>query len=169
MRQTLAIRKYGWRAMVASVLCVTAACAGGGSAASSTTSSTPSSDSMMHHATLDVRDSRFGQIVVDGDGRALYLFTADKTSDSTCYDACAKAWPPFLGDKTATPAAMHAANAALIGTTTRRDGTVQVTYGGHPLYYYQGETAGEIKCQGVANFGGTWYVVDATGSAVTKT
>jgi len=64
---------------------------------------------------------------------------------------------------------MHAVNAALIGTTTRKDAAIQVTYGGHPLYYYEGEKAGEVKCQGVANFGGTWYVVDETGKAITKT
>ena len=169
MRQTEAIGQKGWRAAVAAVLFLTLACGGGAVGAGSTISSTPSSESMMHHATLDVKDSRFGQIIVDGDGRALYLFTADKTSESTCYDACAKAWPPFLGDKTTSPAAMHAVNAALIGTTTRKDAAIQVTYGGHPLYYYEGEKAGEVKCQGVVNFGGTWYVVDETGKAITKT
>lgn len=169
MGQNEAIGKRGWRAVAASVFFLAAACGSGGAGVGSTTSSTPTSDSMMHHATLDVRDSRFGQIVVDRDGRALYLFTADQTSASNCYDACAKAWPPLLGDKTTAPVAMHTANAALIGTTTRKDGTVQVTYGGHPLYYYEGDNAGEVKCQGVVNFGGTWYVVDATGNAITKT
>jgi predicted lipoprotein with Yx(FWY)xxD motif len=124
----------------------------------------------MHHAALDVKDSRFGQIVVDGQGRALYLFGADKTTASTCYDACATAWPPLLADKGAKIDSMHAAAAALTGTTTRKDGTIQVTYNGHPLYYFQGDkNPGEITCQGVVNFGAAWFVVDPTGSAITKT
>lgn len=124
----------------------------------------------MHHAAIDVKDSRFGQIVVDGQGRALYLFAADKTTQSTCYDACATAWPPLLADKGAKIDSMHAASAALTGTTTRKDGTIQVTYNAHPLYYFQGDkNPGEITCQGVVNFGAAWYVVDPNGSPITKT
>lgn len=122
----------------------------------------------MHHAALDVQSSRFGQILVDGQGRALYLFAADKTTDSTCYDACATAWPPMLADKGAKIDAMHDAIASLTGTTTRKDGTVQVTYNGHPLYYFVGDkTPGQIECQAIVNFGGAWYVVDPKGSAIT--
>ncbi len=124
----------------------------------------------MHHAAVDVATSKYGQILVDGQGRALYLFAADKTSASTCYDACATAWPPFLGDKGARVDAMHAATATLTGTTTRKDGSEQVTYNGHPLYYYEGDKdPGVVKCQGVDNFGGKWWVVDAQGNAITKT
>ena len=123
----------------------------------------------MHHAALDVKDSRFGQIVVDGQGRALYLFAADKTTESTCYDACATAWPPLLADKGAKIDAMHAASPSLTGTTTRKDGKIQVTYNGHPLYYFQGDKdPGVITCQAVVNFGAAWYVVDPSGNAITK-
>lgn len=123
----------------------------------------------MHHAALDVQTSRFGQVLVDGQGRALYLFAADKTKDSTCYDACAKAWPPFLADRGATVDAMQGVSASLAGTTTRTDGSVQVTYNGHPLYYFEGDTKpGEINCQAVVNFGAAWYVVDPSGNAITK-
>jgi predicted lipoprotein with Yx(FWY)xxD motif len=122
----------------------------------------------MHHATLDVQSSRFGEILVDGQGRALYLFAADKTSASTCYGACATAWPPLLTEKGATIDAMHMATASLTGTTTRNDGTVQVTYNGHPLYYFQGDTKpGQVTCQAVVNFGAAWYVVDPHGNAIT--
>ncbi|MDQ2942800.1 MAG: hypothetical protein M3R21_03920 [Candidatus Dormibacteraeota bacterium] len=123
----------------------------------------------MHHAGLDVADSRYGQVLVDGKGRILYLFAADTTTQSTCYDACATAWPPFLADKGTTVDAMHAANASLTGTTTRKDGTLHVTYNGHPLYYFEGDkNPGEIKCQAVVNFGAAWYVVDPSGKAITK-
>ncbi len=122
----------------------------------------------MHHAALDVQNSRFGQILVDGQGRALYLFAADKTTDSTCYGACATAWPPMLADKGAKIDAMHDATASLTGTTTRKDGTVQVTYNGHPLYYFEGDkNPGQIECQAIVNFGGAWYVVDPKGNAIT--
>jgi predicted lipoprotein with Yx(FWY)xxD motif len=123
----------------------------------------------MHHAALGVQNSRFGQILVDGQGRALYLFAADKTTDSTCYDACAIAWPPMLVDKGATIDATTGVSASLEGTTTRKDGTIQATYNGHPLYYYEGDKkAGEIKCQAVVNFGAAWYVIDPSGNAITK-
>ena len=124
---------------------------------------------MMHHAAIDVSSSRFGQVLVDGQGRTLYLFAADKTSSSTCYDACATAWPPMLTDKGTAVDAMHGAVASMTGTTTRKDGTLQVTYGGHPLYYFQGDTkAGQITCQAVVNFGAAWYVVNPQGNAITK-
>ena len=160
------------QSLLASVFFLAAACGGTGgtaTAAGASPSAQPSAD-VMHHAALDVKDSRFGQIVVDGAGRALYLFAADKTTESTCYDGCATAWPPLLADKGAKIDAMHAASASLTGTTTRTDGTIQVTYNGHPLYYFQGDkNPGEVTCQGVVNFGAAWYVVDSAGNAITKT
>ena len=150
-------------------MCVLAAACGGTGAASASPSSQPSTDAM-HHAALDVKDSRFGQIVVDGQGRALYLFAADKTTEPTCYDACATAWPPLLAEKATKIDTMHAASASLTGTTTRKDSTIQVTYNGHPLYYFAGDkNPGEISCQAVVNFGAAWYVVDSSGNAITKT
>jgi predicted lipoprotein with Yx(FWY)xxD motif len=151
---------------LAATLFLAVACGTTGGAATATPSASESA--MMHHAALDVTDSRFGQVLVDGQGRALYLFAADTTSASTCYGACATAWPPLLTDKGAKVDAMHAATAALTGTTTRTDGTVQVTYNGHPLYYFQGDTKpGQITCQAVDNFGAAWYVVDPKGDAIT--
>jgi predicted lipoprotein with Yx(FWY)xxD motif len=123
----------------------------------------------MHHVALDVASSRFGQVLVDGQGRVVYLFAADRTTESTCYDACATAWPPLLTEKGAQVDAMHAATAGLTGTTTRKDGSVQVTYNGHPLYYFQADkNPGQITCQAVVNFGAAWYVVDPSGNAITK-
>ena len=124
----------------------------------------------MHHASVDVAASKYGQILVDGQGKALYTFAADKGSSPTCYDSCAAVWPPFLADKGAAIDAMHAATASLTGTATRTDGMVQVTYNGHPLYYYSGDKkAGDVLCQGVVDHGGAWYVIDPQGNPITKT
>jgi len=115
-------------------------------------------------ATLSVHKTRFGKAIFDGHGGVLYLFVRDKSTKSTCSGACAKAWPPFLTK--GTPKAAGAVREGLIGTTRRKDGSRQVTYGGHPLYYYKGDGKGEVKCQNVNNFGGLWLVVSPNGKAV---
>ena len=169
MRLIKSVRNKLWSGMVPAALVVAAACGGTGAAGTASSAPSASADSSMHHAAVDVQGSRFGQTLVDGHGRALYLFAADTGKDSTCYDACATAWPPFLADTGATVDAMHGANASLVGTAARKDGTMQVTYRGHPLYYFSGDTKpGEINCQAVVNFGAAWYVVDPEGNAITK-
>ena len=115
--------------------------------------------------TVKVSASRYGPVLFDGKGRALYLFTREKSTKSRCYGTCARAWPPFLTK--GKPRAGKGAKAALVGTTKRRNGKRQVTYNGHPLYYYVADTrAGQITCQDVFEFGGTWLVVDRRGHAV---
>ena len=116
-------------------------------------------------ATITVRRSRYGRVIFDGDGRALYLFTRERSWRPLCYGACATAWPPFLTE--GAPRAGRGARAGLIGTTRRRDGATQVTYRGRPLYYYVGDRQpGQILCQNVVEFGGTWLVVRPDGRAV---
>lgn len=155
---------------LAAVLLLAVACGSAGGSASAQTTASASPQHVMHHAAVDVAGSKYGQILVDAQGRALYLFAADKTTTPTCYDACAAVWPPFLGEKGAAVDAMHAATASLTGTITRKDGTVQVTYNGHPLYYYTGDkNPGDVLCQGAVDHGGAWYVVDPQGNAITKT
>jgi len=118
-------------------------------------------------ATVKVHKSRYGRILVDGQGRTLYLFTRDRGGKSRCYGACAQVWPPFLAGADATPQAAGGADAAKLGTAARRGGTTQVTYAGHPLYYYVNDRKpGQILCQDVAEFGGTWLVVTPAGRAV---
>jgi predicted lipoprotein with Yx(FWY)xxD motif len=115
-------------------------------------------------ARVRVAQTQYGKVLVDRTGRALYLFTRDRTPSSRCYGACAGAWPPFL--TAGKPAPGAGAQGRLLGTTTRGDGSSQVTYAGHPLYYYVGDRhPGEVLCQGVEEFGGTWYVVTRRGSA----
>jgi predicted lipoprotein with Yx(FWY)xxD motif len=115
---------------------------------------------------LTVRDSTYGKILFDGRGFVLYAFTRDgRGGGSGCYGDCAKAWPPFLVQRAAR--AGNGASSSLVGTTKRRDGRLQVTYAGRPLYYYVGDRKpGQILCQNVVEFGGTWLVVRASGRVV---
>jgi predicted lipoprotein with Yx(FWY)xxD motif len=116
-------------------------------------------------STLTVRDSRYGRILFDGRGFALYAFTADPKGKSVCKAACAAAWPPYLVARAARPGA--GTQAQLLGTTRRADGKLQVTYAGRPLYYYVGERSpGQILCQNVREFGGLWLVARANGTLV---
>ncbi len=104
-----------------------------------------------------------GSFLVDNKGMSLYLFTKDTPNTSNCYDKCATAWPPLL--TTGDPVAGEGVDASLLGTTTRKDGTTQVTYNGWPLYYYEKDKAsGDVTGQDV---GGVWYVVSAAGEQVT--
>jgi predicted lipoprotein with Yx(FWY)xxD motif len=106
-----------------------------------------------------------GKILADGQGRALYLFTGDKSSTSTCAGACASAWPPVAAS--AMPMAGGGVSQSLLGTSKRADGTEQLTYNGHPLYYFSADTgSGMAKGQGVKAFGSDWYVVNAKGSKI---
>ena len=107
----------------------------------------------------------YGAFLVDGEGNALYLFEADSEGESACYDDCAGAWPPFTAE--GEPAAGDGADAAMLGTLEREDGTMQVTYGGHPLYYFvQDQAPGDTNGQGVEGFGAPWYLVTPDGSKV---
>jgi predicted lipoprotein with Yx(FWY)xxD motif len=114
--------------------------------------------------TIEVSSSDYGRILFDGDDQAIYLFDKEKGPASECYDDCASAWPPVLTK--GEPQAGAGAEASLLGTTKRDDGTTQVTYNGHPLYYYESDPPGQVLCQNVNEFGGLWLVVDAKGDAV---
>ena len=115
--------------------------------------------------TLAAHSSRFGKVLFDGRGFVLYAFTRDLRR-SACYGACAKAWPPYFaprGTLTAGPGVKR----SLLGTVKRRNGKRQVTYAGRPLYYYVGDRSpGQILCQNVDEFGGTWLVVRPSGKLV---
>lgn len=116
-------------------------------------------------ASVKVMSSRYGRMLFDGRGRALYLFTRERTSRSRCYDECAVAWPPFI--TSGAPRARGGVKSSLLGTTRRRDGKTQVTYRGHPLYYYVDDREpGQVLCQDVVEFGGTWLVVSPSGRAI---
>jgi predicted lipoprotein with Yx(FWY)xxD motif len=106
-----------------------------------------------------------GKALVSSNGRTLYLFEADKNGTSACTGACAAAWPPDV--VTGQPRAGSGVNQALLGTITRPDGTMQLTYNGHPLYYFTADAAGgTAHGEGVKAFGAEWYVVSASGSKI---
>ena len=116
-------------------------------------------------ATLTARSTNYGSILFDGRGHALYAFTRDRRGGrSRCYGDCAKAWPVYFAKGRVL--AGRSVKQSLIGTTRRRDGRLQVTYGGRPLYYYVGDGIGEVKCQAVVEYGGTWLVVRPNGQLV---
>jgi predicted lipoprotein with Yx(FWY)xxD motif len=132
---------------------------GGAAGATSTpTASTPP-------ATVGVASNKLGQILVDGRGFSLYLFEADKTTTSTCSGDCAANWPPLL--TSGAPVAAGAATQAMLGTTARSDGTTQVTYNGHPLYFFVSDTkAGDTHGQGLTAFGAGWDVLSPAGNKI---
>src|SRR5262249_46898490 len=114
---------------------------------------------------LVVASSPFGQILFDGRRKALYAFTKDPRGRSVCSGACAKAWPPFI--VRAKPGAGPGVRSGLIGISVRADGRRQATYRGRPLYYYVGDRKpGQVLCQNVTEFGGTWLVMRASGRLV---
>jgi predicted lipoprotein with Yx(FWY)xxD motif len=114
---------------------------------------------------LKVRNTRYGSVLFDGRDRVLYGFTRDRRGGaSRCYGACAAAWPVyFSGGKVR---ALRGVKQSLIGTVRRRNGRLQVTYNGWPLYFYAHEGPREVKCQNVSEFGGLWLVMRPNGRLV---
>ena len=108
--------------------------------------------------------SDYGTILWGPDEQAIYLFDKEATDASECYGECAAAWPPVLTD--GEPQAAGDVEQGKLGTTEREDGKTQVTYGGHPLYYYVDDPPGVVLCHNVSEFGGLWLVVDPGGEAV---
>jgi predicted lipoprotein with Yx(FWY)xxD motif len=108
------------------------------------------------------KNPKLGAIIVDSKGFTLYDFHKDKGSKSACYGACASTWPPLM--TSGAPQAMSGAEASKLGTTKRDDGTMQVTYAGHPLYTYVADTKpGDVKGNDFSSFGAEWYALQPSG------
>jgi predicted lipoprotein with Yx(FWY)xxD motif len=105
--------------------------------------------------------SRFGSMLFDRRGQAIYGFTYDRRNRSRCYGSCARAWPPVL--TRGRPTAGRNVDRDKLGTTRRRDGKLQVTYNGHPLYFYVNEGRLQVFCHRVRSYGGLWLVVRPSG------
>jgi predicted lipoprotein with Yx(FWY)xxD motif len=145
-----------------------------GSSASSAYSATPYGAATPASATigaagkatrLRAASASLGRIVVDGTGRTLYLFEKDNGRRSACYGACAAYWPPLLSR--GKPIARAGVKQSLVGTTRRRNGSMQVTYAGHPLYRYAGDTRpGQTNGAGLQDFGGGWDPISPAGKKV---
>src|SRR5664279_3805918 len=113
--------------------------------------------------TITTAGSDFGEVLFDGTGQAIYLFDKETTTVPDCYGDCAVAWPPVLTE--GSPVAGAGTMTDLLGTKPRTDGSTQVTYAGHPLYYYAHEGKNVVTCHNVSEFGGLWLVVTPTGQS----
>jgi predicted lipoprotein with Yx(FWY)xxD motif len=173
--------KLGLNVAIAGAALLIAACGGYGTSAYGGSASTPSDARYpgvasspsgapvppAASATVGLRSTSLGPIVVDSKGRTLYLFEADRGGMSSCYGDCASVWPPLLAS--GTPVAGSGLNQGLLSTTTRKDGSVEVVYNGHPLYYFVSDrVAGDTTGQAITSFGADWYVLSAAGSKVGK-
>jgi predicted lipoprotein with Yx(FWY)xxD motif len=154
---------------LASALLV-AAC---GSAAASTSAPAPASSaaaagSSTTGTVITTQAGSAGAFLTNASGRTVYLWAKDGTNMSDCSGACAAAWPPVPATGALTAAG--SAKASDLGTITRSDGTKQVTYDGHPLYYFVGDSgAGQTNGQGSDNFGAKWWLVAPSGAQITGT
>jgi predicted lipoprotein with Yx(FWY)xxD motif len=114
---------------------------------------------------VNITTSPLGRILVDSKGITLYDFVKDNGTTSACYGACAALWPPLI--TTSKPIAGPGVRASLLGTTKRKDGRLEVTYGGHPLYYFVSDRKpDQTTGQGVNQFGGPWWVISPAGKEI---
>jgi predicted lipoprotein with Yx(FWY)xxD motif len=159
--------RLGGVAAVVGVALVVAAC---GSSSSSTSSpaanSAPSSNSSASGIAISTAKGTGGMYLTGASGHAVYLWVADTGDRSSCSGACAKYWPPVVTK--AAPVASGGVQASDLGTITRSNGSKQVTYNGHPLYYFVGDkSSGTWHGQGSNGFGAKWWLVAPSGSAIT--
>jgi predicted lipoprotein with Yx(FWY)xxD motif len=118
-------------------------------------------------ARVQVRSGPLGRYLVDGRGRSLYLFEKDRGGRSACYGSCASVWPPLMA--TGHVARGAGVTAAKLGTVARRGGGREVTYAGHPLYFYAGDSrAGQLKGEGLNQFGAPWDIVAPSGRGIDR-
>jgi predicted lipoprotein with Yx(FWY)xxD motif len=143
----------------------TATAAGaGGSTASTTATATPAA---VRGTAVSTASGPDGTYLTGAGGRALYLWVADSNGKSNCSGQCAKFWPPLTTK--GKPVASGSVKASQLGTVKRADGTTQVTYKHHPLYYFlEDKTKGSFKGQGSDAFGADWWLVAPSGAAITK-
>jgi predicted lipoprotein with Yx(FWY)xxD motif len=142
---------------------IAAGCGSGYGSAHASTAAKPTAGV----ATVKTTSNDLGTTLADGQGRTIYLFQRDTGPTSTCSGACLAQWPAVTTHGRAQ--ASGGASASMLGVTKRGDGTTQVTYAGHPLYYYVGDSAaGDVNGQGIEAYGAKWYAIAPDGAAVVK-
>jgi predicted lipoprotein with Yx(FWY)xxD motif len=142
-----------------------AACGSSSSNGGASASTVPPKTASGRPATVGVANTDLGKILVDSQGRTLYMFQKDSGTQSACTGACASAWPAVRAN--GKPTVGSGANAALVATSPRSDGKPQVTYNGHPVYRYSGDQKpGDTNGQGLTAFGGGWFTLSAAGDQV---
>lgn len=152
-------------AAAAALIALTAAGCGGDDDGATAASAPPTTASGQAATVGTATEGDLGTILVDSNGRTLYLFEKDSGTTSACSGACASDWPPLRAN--GKPTVGSGVDAALVGTTTRSDGKPQVTYNGHPLYlYFADQAAGDTNGQGSTAFGGGWYALTQAGDQV---
>jgi predicted lipoprotein with Yx(FWY)xxD motif len=135
--------------------------------ATSGASTTKTSQSVAAGSAVSLKQTSLGKTLVDADGRTLYLFEGDKRNVRTLSAAGLAVWPPFTAST--KPRALNGAAAGRIGTIAHAGASAQITYNGHPLYYYVGDHGpGQTTGQGLNQFGALWYAVSAGGIAITS-
>jgi predicted lipoprotein with Yx(FWY)xxD motif len=136
---------------------------GGGAYASPTKEEESASPEETGAAVVSLGNSKeLGMILVDSEGMTVYDFHKDKGTTSSCYGPCAEGWPPVLTE--GNPQVGNGASSSMLGTTERKDGTMQVTYAGHPLYtFVEDKKPGEANGNDVSAFGGQWYALKGNG------
>jgi predicted lipoprotein with Yx(FWY)xxD motif len=155
-------------ALIAAAACSSSASSSSGASTGGTPASAAGSSATASASAtvITTANSSGGAFLTNSSGRAIYLFLADSANKSNCSGACAATWPPVT--TTGAPTASGSAQASGLSTITRSDGTKQVTYDGHPLYYFAGDTgAGTDKGQGIDGFGAKWWLVAPSGSSIT--
>lgn len=121
----------------------------------------------VHSATVTTARTGLGRVVANGGGRTLYLFEKDTAKRSACSGTCAVYWPPLLTKGGAL--SIKGVKQSLLGTIKRPDGTRQVTYAGHPLYLFSGDTArGQTNGEGLQDFGAGWYALTPSGKEIVR-
>jgi predicted lipoprotein with Yx(FWY)xxD motif len=116
------------------------------------------------HARVSVRTTPLGSVLADARGHTLYVYDRDTAAGSRCSGACASLWPPFLTG--GRPVALAGVRASLVGTTKRGDGRLQVTFKGHPLYFFARDVkAGQVNGAGIAH----WAALSAAGTKLRAT
>jgi predicted lipoprotein with Yx(FWY)xxD motif len=152
---------------LAALALIVAGC--GSSSSTSSTSSSPTSSGQESQApaaatTVSAAESpELGAVLVDSEGLTVYSFAKDSGTMSSCYGACAEAWPPVLTE--GAPTSGEGATSSQLGTTKRKDGTTQVTYAGHPLYtFVEDKSPGEANGNGASAFGAEWNALDESGA-----
>lgn len=164
MTRSKRLRLIGSLATLPVIALVAAGCGGGSDSPAASEPPKTASD----QATISTASAgNLGTILVDSQGRTLYLFGKDSGTKSACFGPCASAWPPLRD--ASRPTVGGGLNVALVGTTSRSDGMPQVTYNGHPLYLFAGdEKPGDIEGQGSTAFGGGWFVLNRAGNQVSS-
>jgi predicted lipoprotein with Yx(FWY)xxD motif len=162
------VRRTVWAVVavvVGAVLLAACASSSGGGSAPPAAAGGSTSASAAAALTIETHSGPLGTFLTDGKGNTLYMFASDTSSTSTCSGQCVVFWPPLA--ETTTPSVAGGASAGDLGAITRADGTKQVTYNGHPLYYFKEDTAaGDTKGQGNPGFGAKWWVLSPKGAPI---